>query len=98
MNSLVIHLTFAALAGSALGLFYFGGLWFTVRKISCYGKPVLLIFGSFLVRQVVTLSGMYLVMDGELPRLLACLAGFLLIRIILTRALGPARSESRLSA
>jgi F1F0 ATPase subunit 2 len=54
--------------------------------------------GSFVVRLLVTLCGMYLVMDGKWERLLACLAGFLLMRIVLTRLLGPAGSESRLSA
>ncbi|MGA7826526.1 MAG: ATP synthase subunit I [Geobacteraceae bacterium] len=98
MNYLVLHLSFAVLAGLALGFFHFGGLWLTVRKIPCSGRPVVLLSCSFLVRQVVTLSGIYLVMDGQLQRLLACLGGFLLMRIILTRFLGSARSESRLSA
>jgi hypothetical protein len=31
---------------------------------------------------------MYLVMDGQWERLVACLAGFLLMRIVLTRLLG----------
>jgi F1F0 ATPase subunit 2 len=98
MNSFTLHLSFAALAGLALGLFYFGGLWLTVRRIPASGKPGILMLGSFVVRLLVTFCGMYHVMDGEWPLLLSCLAGFLLMRFLLTRMLGPARSESRLSA
>jgi len=85
MNSLAIELSIAASAGLALGLFYFGGLWLTVRKISCSRRPGLLMFGSFVVRLLVTLCGFYLVMDGSLERVLACLAGFLVMRFVLTR-------------
>ena len=98
MNSIAIHLSLAVMAGLALGLFYFGGLWLTVKKIPCSGKPVTFLFGSFALRLMVTLYGLYLVMDGELLRLLACFAGFLLMRIVLTRRLGPASCKSRLSA
>ncbi len=98
MNAFAINLSLSALAGLLLGLFYFGGLWLTVRKIPGSGNPGILILGSFVVRLLVTLSGMYLVMDGKWERLVACLAGFLVLRIVLTRILGPASGESRLSA
>ena len=98
MNFSAINLSLSALAGLLLGLFYFGGLWLTVRKIPSSGNPGILILGSFVVRLLVTLCGMYLVMDGKWELLVACLAGFLLMRIVLTRMLGPARSESHLSA
>ncbi len=98
MNFSAINLSLSALAGLLLGLFYFGGLWLTVRKIPGSGNPGILMLGSFVVRLLVTLCGMYLVMDGKWERLVVCLAGFLLMRIVLTRLLGPARSESRLSA
>jgi F1F0 ATPase subunit 2 len=97
MNSFTVYLSLAALAGLVLGLFYFGGLWLTVRKIPCSGNPGFLVLVSFAVRLLVTLYGMYLVMAGEWERLVACLTGFLLMRIVLTRVLGPARGESRLS-
>ncbi|MRR08237.1 MAG: ATP synthase subunit I [Deltaproteobacteria bacterium] len=98
MNSFGLQLCMSALAGLLLGLFYFGGLWLTVRKLPGSGNPGILVLGSFVVRLLVTLCGMYLVMDGEWERLVTCLAGFLLMRIVLTGLLGPARNESRLSA
>ncbi|MHC1698064.1 MAG: ATP synthase subunit I [Geobacteraceae bacterium] len=98
MTFYAINLSLAAVAGLALGLFYFGGLWLTVRKIPGSGNPGILMLGSFVVRLLVTLCGMYLVMDGTWERLVACLAGFLLMRIVMTCLLSPARSGSRLSA
>ena len=98
MNSSGMQLCVSAVAGLLLGSFYFGGLWLTVRKLPGFGNPGILILGSFVVRLLVTMCGMYLVMDGKWERLVTCLAGFLLMRIVLTRLLGPARSESRLSA
>jgi F1F0 ATPase subunit 2 len=85
MNSFVLQLCMAALAGLALGLFYFGGLWLTVRRIVGCTRPALLMLGSFIVRLLVTLCGFYLVMDGRWERLLACLSGFIVTRFILTR-------------
>lgn len=95
MNLFVINLLLSALAGLVLGLFYFGGLWLTVRKISGSGNPGILILGSFVVRLLVTLGGMYLVMAGDWQRLLACLSGFLLLRMLLVRALGPTGHAAR---
>jgi F1F0 ATPase subunit 2 len=91
MNFYAINLLLAAFAGLALGLLYFGGLWLTVRRITWTAKPALLMLGSFVVRLLVTLCGFYLVMDDSWERLLACLAGFLVVRVVLTRALAPGR-------
>jgi F1F0 ATPase subunit 2 len=88
MNSIGLQLCIAVLAGLALGLFYFGGLWLTVRRIACSTRPALLMLGSFVVRLLVTLCGFYLVMDGSWERLLACLAGFIVTRFVMTRIAG----------
>lgn len=97
MTFYAINLSLSAVAGLALGLFYFGGLWLTVRKIPGSGNSGILMLVSFVVRLLVTMCGMYLVMDGKWERLVASLAGFLLMRVVLTRLLGPGRSETRLS-
>ena len=79
----------AALAvGIGLGLFYFGGLWLTVRYMNAAGKKGTLFVASFLVRSAVVVSGFYLVMDGEWERIVACLAGFLITRLSMVRILG----------
>jgi len=69
--------------GAVMGAFYFGGLWLTVRRLATDEKPALLLFGSFLVRSGVVLSGFYFVTDGRWERLVACLVGFLAARTLL---------------
>lgn len=97
MNSFGLQLCIVVLAGLALGLFYFGGLWLTVRRITCSKRPALLMFGSFVIRMLVTLCGFYFVMDGRWERLLACLSGFLATRIVLTRIARTGEAASRAS-
>lgn len=92
MTFYAINLSLAVMAGAALGLVYFGGLWLTVRRLAGSKRPGLLMLGSFVARLLVTLFGFYLVMDDSWERLLACLAGFLVVRVTLTRALAPGRN------
>lgn len=82
MSILSISITF--IAGIILGLFYFGGLWITVRQLPTTIYPVRLFIVSFLGRIVVTMFGFYLIMDGQWQRILIGLGGFTLARIILT--------------
>ena len=76
-------------AGMALGLFYFAGLWWTVRKLPTMQSPALWTIVSFVVRSGIALAGLYLVMAGRWENLLACLAGFTLIRLWLVHRLKP---------
>ena len=71
--------------GLVLGSFYFGGLWFTVRRIAGNEHPAAMMIGSFILRNVIAVAGFYLGMAEEWPRLIAILLGFILIRIILIR-------------
>ncbi len=89
-----LPLILALAAGIGLGVFYFGGLWLTVRRLPTAQRPALLSLLSFFARLGVVLSGFYLVMDGHWQRLLACLLGFLGARVILVRLLGPEGMKS----
>jgi F1F0 ATPase subunit 2 len=85
----VIFLFLAFLAGLALGLVYFGGLWLTVQRLPTSRRPGLLAALSLFLRLGFVLGGFYLVMGGRWQRLLACLGGFLLLRALSVRRLGP---------
>lgn len=74
----------ALVTGVLLGALFFGGLWWTVRRMSSSKRPALLIFGSLLLRTSVALGGFYLIARGHWERLLVCLLGFVLARIIVT--------------
>lgn len=89
-----ITLVLAWAAGAGLGLFYFGGLWLTVRRLPDSRVPALLFLGSFAGRLAVTLLGFYLVMDGRWERMLICLVGFLMARQLLISRLRPERTPA----
>jgi len=80
-----LTLLLSGAAGVALGLFFFGGLWWTIRKSLTSGRPALWILASFLLRTGVTLSGFYFVSGDHWERLAACMAGFLAARFVVTR-------------
>jgi F1F0 ATPase subunit 2 len=73
------------LAGIFLGTFFFGGLWWTIQMRSPSQWSGLLFSVSLLLRMAVAVSGFYLVSHGDWRKLVACVAGFLLARIAVTR-------------
>ena len=80
-------LTFA-LAGSIgllLGAIFFGGLWWTIRKGMTSPRPALWFFSSLILRMAVVLVGFYWVGQNNWRRLMACLIGFVVARILVTR-------------
>ena len=85
MMNETLALVLAWIAGGALGAFFFGGLWWTVRKSLASDKPALWVFGSLLLRMGVTMGGFYLVGGGDWQRSLSCLVGFVMARQLVTR-------------
>ncbi len=79
----------AGVAGMALGVFFFGGLWWTVRSSLTSPRPGLLVLVSLLLRLGITLSGFYWVAGGNWQPLVACLLGFVMARAIVLRFLTP---------
>jgi F1F0 ATPase subunit 2 len=95
MNSDLPSLVFALVAGGLISLFYFGGLWWTVRQVPHVKNGGMLLLASFIGRAAITLAGFYLAADGRWERLLACLAGFILVRAVMVRRLGlPSESDA----
>lgn len=79
-----LHLSLSAVAGLALGVFFFGGLWLTVRKVVSSQRHAAWLLVGGLLRMGVALSGFYVVAGGQWQRLLACLAGFFIARLAVT--------------
>ncbi|NDP48229.1 MAG: ATP synthase subunit I [Sulfuriferula multivorans] len=84
MNEFLI-LAAALIAGMMLGVFFFGGLWWTVRKGMESERVALWFVGSMLLRTSVVLLGFYFVLGDDWRRLVAGLLGFVVARIIVTR-------------
>jgi len=74
----------AGVAGLLLGGFFFGGLWWTVRKGAASQRSALWFFGSFVLRASLVLAGFYLVGRAHWQPLLACLLGFAIARPVVT--------------
>jgi len=84
-------------AGVLLGAFFFGGLWWTIRSSPPSQWSGLVFSSSLLLRMAIAVTGFYLVSHGEWRKLLACLAGFLLARIAVTRLIRiPAAKSPRI--
>ena len=82
--ALVSALVLPLLAGAFLGTVFFGGLWWTIRKGISSKQPAALFFFSLLLRTGIALAGFYVVARGDWRRVLSCLVGFILARILVT--------------
>ena len=71
--------------GFLLGVMFFVGLWWTVRKGLFSQWPALWFFGSLMLRMSMALAGLYVCSDGHWERLLLCLLGFTIARLIVPR-------------
>jgi len=80
--------------GVLLGAIFYGGLWWTVRHGVSSKRVAVWFFGSLLLRVGVALAGFYFVSGGHWERLLLCLLGFVIARVVvtwLTRLVGENR-------
>ena len=91
----LLALALALFAGALLGTFFFGGLWWTVQKGVVSDRPALWFLGSLLLRTGLILAGFYFVSQGHWSRLVACLVGFLVARIIVVTRLAQAQTEEQ---
>ena len=74
----------ACVAGGMLGAVFFGGLWWTVRRGVASKQAALWFLGSSLLRTAIVLAGFYVVAARHWERLLLCLLGFVVARLVVT--------------
>ena len=92
MNN-ALSLVLVLVSGVLLGTMFFGGLWWTVQKGVSSKRTALWFLGSLVLRTSITLAGFYFIAFGRWERLLVCLVGFIIVRLImkrLTRGAGKA--------
>ena len=80
-----LSLVLALVTGVLFGAIFFGGLWWTVQKGVSSKRSALWFFGSLLLRTSIALAGFYFIGHGHWERLLVCLLGFVIARLIVTR-------------
>ena len=92
-----LSLVLALVTGVLLGAMFFGGLWWTVQKRVSSKWPALWFFGSLLLRTSIALAGFYFIARGHWERLLVCLLGFVIARLIVTRLTRAAEKPTYLA-
>jgi len=88
VTSDLMALALALAAGGALGVFYFGGLWFTIQRLPGAERPGLIALISFMLRTAIAIGALVLVAGESWQRLLAAMVGFFVARMVLVRRLG----------
>lgn len=82
MMNEIIQFVFMLTSGFVLGVLFFGGLWFTVKKSVSVKNPVLWIFGSFIVRMGIVLLGFYYLIQFGWHAMFLGLFGLIMARFI----------------
>ena len=80
-----LTLLLALVAGGGLGAIFFAGLWWTIQRGVSSERSGLWFFGSLLLRTTIAAAGFYFVSGRHLDRLLVCLLGFVVARLVVTR-------------
>ena len=91
--SLTFELVLACTAGGLLGVVFFGGLWWTLRRAFASTRPALWIGASLLLRMACVVTGFIVVSAGDWRRLLACLLGFWAARWLVVRLTGRSAAQ-----
>jgi len=85
-----IEIAVSALGGFCLGLFYFGGLWWTVARVQTADRPMMFYLASLILRSSIALVSLFFILQIGVVSVLAALAGMIGARIVLIRRMGLA--------
>ena len=85
----LIEITVSILLGIVAGGLFFGGLWFTVNRLTTFKYPGLLLMSSSLLRIVmISFLSLWLVNSIHGQALLFSLIGFIWARMLIIRLRG----------
>ena len=84
--SWMILLVLGCIAGLALGLLFFGGLWWTTQRLATSNRPALVVSISLFVRTGVLALALVVLARTHVSLLVGAVVGLVIARIVLTRA------------
>ena len=79
----IFYCGLALVWGLALGLFYFGGLWWTLRIFTKKARPRLWFGLSFLIRTFVVMLFFWITVEKDIIAFFITFVGFFLMRFFL---------------
>lgn len=85
----ITELSLPFFLGGAVGLFHFGGLWFTIERLTRVRHPEVEFVLSFFLRTSISIAAFFFISGGQWEKILAALAGFLAVRLVMVRRIGP---------
>jgi F1F0 ATPase subunit 2 len=88
----ITDLILAFMVGIGTGIFYFGGLFWTVRRIPRSKNPTVLMTASFVFRTAVAVACLFLIMGSTWQPIAVSLLGFIAIRMVIVERLKPAKA------
>lgn len=91
----IIPMASRVVLGLALGIFFYAGLWFTVKRLPTARHPALLALGSFLVRTIIVLAGFVVVIEKRWQYALAVFAGFIAGRLLTSQFVTLPRTAAK---
>lgn len=86
---MALKLLAAAGLGLAAGLFFFGALWLTVRRLGATAHPHRWLVLSFIGRAAVVLGVFYVLASGGPAMIVAAAVGFFVARVGMVRHHAP---------
>jgi F1F0 ATPase subunit 2 len=95
MADLAMDWLVAALAGALVSLLYFAGLWWTVQRVAAARYPVVLLTASFLFRALLAVGALWLIVQGDVGRVLVALGAFLIVRSAVLWRVRPSPHQGR---
>lgn len=81
----ILYMILVFITGIVLGLFFFGGLWFTIKKAVLAKTPAVWFFTSFFLRVGVVMIGFYYIIQGGWELIISSLIGFIVARFLVTK-------------
>jgi len=73
------------ISGILLGVFFYGGLWLTVRSLRTTRHPLALTLASLVLRTLITVAGFYWLIGARWQNAAVALVGFAAVRFLLPR-------------